>query len=73
LNFDGSTNLADVDAPRIEIAPALIMRAAFHVWHMNVLLYAVFKDRERPLEATIRSILFGRAAAGALESPCPQS
>jgi hypothetical protein len=33
------------------------MRAAFHVWHMNVLLYAVFKDRERPLEATIRSIL----------------
>ena len=29
----------------LEIAPTLCGRAAFHVWHMKVLLYAVFKDR----------------------------
>jgi hypothetical protein len=29
----------------IEIAPTLFTRAAFHVWHMKVLLYAVFKDQ----------------------------
>jgi hypothetical protein len=28
-----------------EIAPVLFTRAALHVWHMKVLLYAVFKDQ----------------------------
>src|SRR5271155_3366889 len=32
-------------ATLLEIAPTLCGRAAFHVWHMKVLLYAVFKDR----------------------------
>ena len=33
----------------LEIAPTLCGWAAFHVWHMKVLRYAVFKDRRPTL------------------------
>jgi hypothetical protein len=56
----------------LEIAPTLCGRAAFHVWHMKVLHYAVFKDRgadsPHDLRAGIRKDPARSVRAGTLKA-----
>ena len=49
----------------LEIAPTLCGRAAFHVWHMKVLHYTVFKDqRPRQRASSIAIVGLPQATTG---------